>query len=82
MPALLDFAGIVGERNVITAASELRTYECDGLAGFRVRPAVVVLPETTAQVAAAVKLARALGMPIVPPGPDCRVARSPSRVAR
>jgi glycolate oxidase len=68
MPALLDFAGIVGERNVITAASELRTYECDGLAGFRVRPAVVVLPETTAQVAAAVKLARALGMPIVPRG--------------
>jgi glycolate oxidase len=68
MPALLDFASIVGERNTITAASELRTYECDGLAGFRVRPAVVVLPETTEQVAAVVKLARALGMPIVPRG--------------
>lgn len=68
MPVLLDFARIVGERNTITAPSELRTYECDGLAGFRVRPAVVVLPETTAQVADAVKLARALGLPIVPRG--------------
>jgi glycolate oxidase len=68
MPALIDFARIVGERNVITAPSELRTYECDGLAGFRVRPAVAVLPETTVQVAECVKLARALGMPIVPRG--------------
>jgi glycolate oxidase len=68
MPALLDFARIVGERNSITAPSELRTYECDGLAGFRVRPAVVVLPETTDEVAQAVRLARALGMPIVPRG--------------
>jgi glycolate oxidase len=68
MAALLDFARIVGERNAITAPSELRTYECDGLAGFRVRPAVVVLPETTAQVAEAVKVARALGMAIVPRG--------------
>jgi glycolate oxidase len=68
MAAILDFAQIVGKRNTITAPSELRTYECDGLAGFRVRPAVVVLPETTEQVAAAVKLARSLGMPIVPRG--------------
>jgi glycolate oxidase len=68
MAVLLDFAQIVGERNTITAPSELRTYECDGLAGFRVRPAVVVLPQTTAEVAAAVKLARAMGMPIVPRG--------------
>lgn len=63
-----DFAAIVGERNTITAPSELRTYECDGLTGFRIRPAIVVLPQTTEEVAAAVKLARALGMPIVPRG--------------
>ena len=68
MAVLLDFAEIVGKRNTITAPSELRTYECDGLLGFRVRPAVVVLPETTEQVAAAVRLARALNMPIVPRG--------------
>ncbi len=62
------FAAIVGERQTITAASELRTYECDGLTGIRVRPDVVVLPETTHQVAACVKLARELGMPIVARG--------------
>ena len=63
-----DFAAIVGARNTITEASELRTYECDGLLGFRVRPAIVVLPETTEQVAAVVRLARASGLPIVPRG--------------
>jgi len=67
-PLHAAFAAIVGERNTITDPGELRTYECDGLLGFRVRPRVVVLPETTAAVAACVKLARANGMPIVPRG--------------
>lgn len=62
------FAAIVGQRQAITAASELRTYECDGLTGIRVTPDVVVLPETTEQVAACVALARELGMPIVARG--------------
>ncbi len=63
-----EFAAIVGDRNTITAPNELRTYECDGLTGFRIRPAVVVLPQTTEEVAAAVILARAMGLPIVPRG--------------
>jgi glycolate dehydrogenase FAD-linked subunit len=62
------FAAIVGAKNAITSESQLRTYECDGLLGFRVRPAVVVLPATTEEVAACVKLARELGMPVVPRG--------------
>ena len=62
------FAALVGKRNVISAESELRTYECDGLLGFRIRPRVVVLPATTEEVAACVKLARANDMPIVPRG--------------
>ncbi len=62
------FAAIVGERNTIVDPSRLRTYECDGLAGFRVRPAVVVLPASTEEVSAVVKLARRFGMPIVPRG--------------
>jgi glycolate oxidase len=62
------FAAIVGERNTITSPSELRTYECDGLTGFRVRPGVVVLPATTEEVAACVRLARSLDLPIVPRG--------------
>ncbi|MGB8265096.1 MAG: FAD-linked oxidase C-terminal domain-containing protein [Candidatus Velthaea sp.] len=62
------FAAIVGERNTISEPTRLRTYECDGLLGFRVRPELVVLPATTAEVAAVVKLARRFGMPIVPRG--------------
>jgi len=68
MAAVSDFVTIVGARNTITEGSELHTYESDGLPGFRVRPAVVVLPETTEQVAACIRLARELGMPIVPRG--------------
>ncbi|GAB3277212.1 FAD-linked oxidase C-terminal domain-containing protein [Parasphingorhabdus pacifica] len=38
------------DRALITDPQRLRTYECDGLASYRVVPAVVVLPETTEQV--------------------------------
>ncbi|HEV3155953.1 MAG TPA: FAD-linked oxidase C-terminal domain-containing protein [Candidatus Baltobacteraceae bacterium] len=61
-------AAIVGARNVVMDAAGLRTYECDGLAGIRVRPPAVALPESTEQVAKLVKFARGLGMPIVPRG--------------
>jgi len=71
-PALAErhaaFAAIVGERNAIVDPSRLRTYECDGLLGFRVRPQIVVLPASTEEVSAVVKLARRFGMPIVPRG--------------
>jgi glycolate oxidase len=40
---------------VITDRQRLRTYECDGLAHYKVIPAVVVLPRTAAQVAAVVR---------------------------
>jgi glycolate oxidase len=62
------FAAVVGERNTITEPSDLRTYECDGLLGYRVRPGVVVLPANTAEVSACVRLARELDLPIVPRG--------------
>ena len=64
----LQFAAIVGEANTISAISELRTYECDGLTGTRVRPALVVLPGTTEEVSRCVRLANELGMPIVARG--------------
>jgi glycolate oxidase len=69
VPALHDrFAAIVGASNAITEPSRLRTYECDGLLGYRVRPAIVVLPGTTAEVSACVRLARELDLAIVPRG--------------
>jgi glycolate oxidase len=62
------FADIVGAENCITDPAGLRVYECDGLTGTRVRPAVVVLPETTDEVARCIVRARKLGMVIVPRG--------------
>ncbi|MEY2655222.1 MAG: hypothetical protein RLZZ524_2250, partial [Pseudomonadota bacterium] len=40
-------------------------YECDGLTAYRERPLVVALPETEAQVAAALKTCHTLGVPVV-----------------
>jgi glycolate oxidase len=62
------FADIVGSENCITDPAGLRVYECDGLTGTRIRPAAVVLPATTGEVARCVVRARERGMPIVPRG--------------
>jgi len=62
------FAKIVGRENSISDPAELRVYECDGLTGTRVRPALVVLPASTDEVSRCVKLAVELNMPIVPRG--------------
>jgi glycolate oxidase len=64
----LELAAAVGGGHCITDAAGLRTYECDGLTGERVRPLAVVLPRTTEEVAAAVRVARRHGWPIVPRG--------------
>lgn len=59
---------IVGAANCITDPAELATYECDALTSVRVRPALVVLPGSTAEVVAVVEQAAAAGIPIVPRG--------------
>jgi len=66
--AVRELAQAVGPSLCITEPAGLRTYECDGLTGLRVRPLAVVLPRTTQEVAAAVRAARRLGLPIVPRG--------------
>ena len=53
---------------LLTDAADLRTYECDGLTGRRVLPAVVCLPETTEQVQAVVRACAAHGIPFVARG--------------
>ena len=45
----------IGAEQVLTDRQQLRTYECDGLAHYKVTPAVVVLPRTTEQVARVVR---------------------------
>ena len=46
----------IGKDGVIRRKEEFLTYECDGLTAYRQSPAVVVLPRTTEEVAAAVKI--------------------------
>ncbi|MPQ98752.1 FAD-binding protein [Modestobacter sp. I12A-02628] len=53
---------------VLSDPTQLRTYECDGLAHYRVTPALVVLPETTEQLAAVVRACAAHGVPFVARG--------------
>ena len=61
-------AAVVGRRNCISEPSELRTYECDGLTGYRVAPGLVVLPGSTEEVARVVAIAREADLPIVARG--------------
>ena len=67
-PIIRAFAKVVGEDGVVRRKDEILTYECDGLASYRQRPAVVVLPRTTEQVAAVVKLCDEYNLPWVARG--------------
>jgi glycolate oxidase len=53
---------------VITDRARLRTYECDGLAHYRVTPALVVVPEDTRQLAAVVRACAEHQVPFVARG--------------
>ncbi|MDQ1605485.1 MAG: glycolate oxidase [Actinomycetota bacterium] len=58
----------LGTAAVITDRQRLRTYECDGLAHYKVIPGLVVLPEDTGQVAEVVRACVAAGVPFVARG--------------
>lgn len=59
---------IVPGEGVITAESERRAYESDGLTAYRTLPMIVVLPSTTAQVSAVLRKCQELGVKVVPRG--------------
>nr|WTB28644.1 FAD-binding protein [Streptomyces sp. NBC_00830] len=58
----------IGADKVLTDSAQLRTYECDGLTNFRVRPAVVVLAAHRDDVVEAVRLCAEDGVPFVARG--------------
>jgi glycolate oxidase len=58
----------LGVSAVITEPEQLRTYECDGLTGHRVVPGLVVLPSSTEEVQAVVRLCAREGVPFVARG--------------
>ena len=59
---------IVPGEGVIAAEREMRPYESDGLTAYKALPMVVVLPETTAQVAAVLRYCHDNGIKVVPRG--------------
>src|SRR6516164_1021844 len=66
---LLDeFRTIVGERGLVSSDEGLHTYECDGLTNFRVMPLAVLLPSTTEQVQAIVRICHREKIPFVARG--------------
>jgi glycolate oxidase len=67
-PIIKQFEAVVGKNGVVQRREELLTYECDGLASYRQRPALVVLPRTTEQVAEAVKICDRNSIPWVARG--------------
>ncbi|MDJ0689491.1 MAG: glycolate oxidase subunit GlcD [Xenococcaceae cyanobacterium MO_188.B32] len=67
-PIIKQLEAVVGKDGVVRRKEELLTYECDGLASYRQRPAVVVLPRTTEQVAATVKICHDNDIPWVARG--------------
>jgi glycolate oxidase len=63
-----DLAAIVGRDAVVSDPSALAVYECDALTNFKAAPDVVVLPASTEEVAAVVRLAAAERLAVVPRG--------------
>ncbi len=59
---------ILPDECVIVDEAALRVYETDALTAYRQVPMLVVLPETTAQVAAVLKLCSRLNIKVVPRG--------------
>ena len=58
----------VGPARVLTDHAQLRTYECDGLANFRVTPGIVVLAESREHVVDTVRLCAEAQVPFVARG--------------
>ncbi|MEV0900169.1 FAD-linked oxidase C-terminal domain-containing protein [Actinoplanes sp. NPDC049802] len=58
----------MGPDQVLTDRQQLRTYECDGLAHYRVAPALVALPRTAGQVATVVRACADAKVPFVARG--------------
>ncbi len=63
-----DLRAAVGAERVLTDPAQLHTYECDGLANFRVTPGIVVLVESRQHVVDTVRLCAAVGVPFVARG--------------
>ena len=63
-----EFEAILGPSGIVMTPEEMSVFECDGLASYRQSPSLVVLPQTTADVAAIVKVCDRYQLPFVARG--------------
>ncbi|PJE27790.1 glycolate oxidase [Pseudooceanicola antarcticus] len=59
---------------VIDDPAETRAYECDALTAYRCPPLCAVLPASTEEVAAVLKICHRMGVPVVPRGAGTSLA--------
>ena len=59
---------------VISDPAETRAYECDALTAYRCPPMIAVLPASTAEVSAVLRLCHRYGVPVVPRGSGTSLA--------
>ena len=64
----------LGDRGVIYDPAETRAYECDALTAYRCPPLCVVLPATTEEVSAALRICHEENVPVVPRGSGTSLA--------
>jgi glycolate oxidase len=66
--------GIVGAAGLLTTASDLVVYECDGYTIEKNRPDVVVFPTSTEQIVQIVQACNEFGVPFLPRGAGTSLA--------
>jgi glycolate oxidase len=65
---------VLPKASVIHDEAETRAYECDALTAYACPPLAVVLPATTAEVAAVLRICHEEGVPVVPRGSGTSLA--------
>ncbi len=66
--------GVLPKGAVIEDGVELKAYECDALSAYRCPPLCAVLPRSTEEVAAVMKICHEEGVPVVPRGSGTSLA--------
>jgi len=65
---------VLPDAAVISDPAETRAYECDALTAYKCPPLAVVLPGSTQEVAAALRICHEMGVPVVPRGAGTSLA--------
>ncbi|SDK47457.1 FAD-linked oxidase C-terminal domain-containing protein [Aliiruegeria lutimaris] len=65
---------VLSDGAVISEIAETRAYECDALTAYKCPPLAAVLPASTAEVSAVLKICHEEGVPVVPRGAGTSLA--------